>query len=82
MVGSLELAQLGDPGAARARFERYLESYRRGRQREGAYLLLCRAFAQRGERERARAVAARYLAEFPRGQFVERMRATAGSSKR
>jgi ferric-dicitrate binding protein FerR (iron transport regulator) len=69
MAGSLELDQLARPREAVRRFERYLSSYRKGRQREEAHYLLCRALLAVGERERARRAAASYLAEFPEGRY-------------
>jgi ferric-dicitrate binding protein FerR (iron transport regulator) len=77
MTGSLELEQLLQPASARVRFERYLAAYARGRQRQGAHYLLCLALLQSGETKLARAVAERYLDEFPRGQYrsaLERLR--------
>lgn len=77
MAGSLELDQLVRPREAGGRFALYLSSYPRGRQREEAHYLLCRALLASGERERARRAAASYLAEFPGGRYrasLERLR--------
>jgi tetratricopeptide (TPR) repeat protein len=81
MTGSLELEQLGDLGAAREHLRRYLASYRRGHQREGAYFLLFRTLQRAGEGRAAGALARRYLAEFPGGQFARAMGGGAGPSK-
>ncbi|MBW2731165.1 MAG: hypothetical protein JRH20_02165 [Deltaproteobacteria bacterium] len=48
MVGSIELDKLRDPAHAIKRFKRYLRRYPRGRQREGAFLLLVRAATRAG----------------------------------
>jgi hypothetical protein len=77
MAATIELEQLGDARAAQTSLERYLARYPGGRQREGAYYLLCRALLQAGDAERASRAAARYLSEFPRGHYrsaLERLR--------
>jgi hypothetical protein len=73
MAGSLELEQLHQERAARKRFERYLAAYPRGRQREGAFYLLCQSLLRTGERQLALDVASRYRSEFPRGRFLQEL---------
>lgn len=69
MVGSIELEQLGRARAAEGRFRGYLKRYRRGRQRQGAYYLLCRSLVRRKQTPAARQCAQSYLREYPKGQF-------------
>ncbi len=68
-AASMELERLGKPARAAAHLKTYLSSYRKGRQREGAYYLLHRALTAQGKSDAAAGVAARYRAEFPQGQY-------------
>lgn len=72
--GSIALDQLGQPGKARGHLERYLNDYRRGRQRQGAYYLLHRCLKQLDRADEAASLAAKYSAEYPKGQYLELLR--------
>ena len=69
MAGSLELFQRGRPGEASRLFQRYLSSYPRGRQRQGAYNSLIRALRAQGRSAEANQTIEGYIAEFPNGRY-------------
>ena len=73
-AGALELEQLKRPGLAERRFTRYLDSYRQGRQREGAFYMLFRALGARGSAAAAAGVRQRYRREFPQGRYRAAMK--------
>ena len=70
-AGSIALEQLRQPAMARGHLERYLASYPRGSQRQGAYYLLHRCLKQLGATDDATRLADKYRSEFPAGQYLE-----------
>lgn len=76
-AGALELEQLKRPDLAERRFTRYLDKYRQGRQREGAFYMLFRALRARGSAAAAAGVTQRYEREFPQGRYQAAMRGSA-----
>jgi len=70
-AGTIALDQLRQPSTARGNLERYLASYPRGSQRQGAYYMLHRCLKQLGAAGEAASLADKYRAEFPSGQYLE-----------
>lgn len=72
-AGQIELEQLSRPQEARGKFQYYLDHYKTGRQREGAYYLLHLVLHRLGKKASASVIAARYRAEYPKGQYLDRL---------
>jgi len=72
-AGQIELEQLGRPQEARGKFQYYLDHHRAGRQREGAYYLLHLVLQRLNKKASANVIAARYRAEYPKGQYLDRL---------
>jgi hypothetical protein len=80
IVGAVRaLRRDGDPARAQSLAEEALRRYPHGAQVEEAYALVFESALAMGDGAGARRAAQKYLANFPRGRFVDRARRALGT---